>query len=116
MKALLLFLVAVTCNAAGLNFPTVRYSVSPDFRWLVRCVIGKRADGFQHTVLLSRFGEITARVVCISNRSCDVLWAEDTREIGARRDTSLTANPMIGEVTAGPSCTESSRRSRGVLT
>lgn len=78
MKALLLFLVTVTCNAAGLNFPTVRYSVSPDFRWLVRCVTEKRADGFQHTVLLSRFGETSAHVVWISNRSCDVLWAEDS--------------------------------------
>ena len=81
MKLLVLILTAVVCNAAGISFPSGRWSVSPDFRWVVRCVSEERADGFLHTVLLSRFGEKKEEPLWAFDRSCDVLWSDDSQRL-----------------------------------
>jgi hypothetical protein len=81
MKALFLVLTAVACNAAGLNFPSVRSSISPDLRWLVRCVTEEQRDGFLHSVLLSRFGTTKEALVWSCARSCDVLWSADSERL-----------------------------------
>jgi hypothetical protein len=77
MKVLLFIFSAAACWGAGVNFPKSRSSVSPDFRWLARCVTEKQADGFLHTVLLSRFGATKEEAIWQATRSCDVLWSDD---------------------------------------
>lgn len=81
MKALLLLLSATACYAGGVNLPTKRSSVSPDFRWLVRCVTAEQSDGFIHRVLLSRLGAKEEEQVWAFDRSCDVLWSDDSRRL-----------------------------------
>lgn len=81
MKTLLFLATAVVSYAAGLNFPTVRGSVSPDLRWQVRCDTQKAGDGYHHAVLLSRFSSQKEVVVWRSGRSCDVLWSGDSQRL-----------------------------------
>ena len=60
-----------------MNFPTSRTSLSPDARWVVRCVTTERSDGFLHTVYLGRSGSEKEEALWQATRSCDVLWSAD---------------------------------------
>jgi hypothetical protein len=59
------------------NLPTYQTSISPDARWLVRCVTTEQSDGFLHTVYLGRSGSKKEEAIWEATRSCDVLWSAD---------------------------------------
>ncbi|MCU0894493.1 MAG: hypothetical protein MUD06_09245 [Rhodospirillales bacterium] len=81
MKGLLFILLVTTCYTGGVNLPTKRFSISPDFRWQVRCVTEKRSEGFLHSILLSRFGVNEEVSIWVCDRSCDVLWSDDSQRL-----------------------------------
>lgn len=77
----LVFALAGSAGAGGINFPNARVSVSPDFKWIARCVTTKQGDGYLHAVLLGPFGKSEATRIWGCDRSCDILWPDDSQRL-----------------------------------
>lgn len=78
MKGLLFSILIAACYGAGTNLPTSQTSLSPDARWLVRCVRTKELDGYLHTIYLGPYGaKKEEAAIWQATRNCDVLWSAD---------------------------------------
>jgi len=79
MKALIFSLFAVGCFAGGVNLPTKSSCVSPDLRWIIRCASDSQLGEYTHLILLGRLGAKEEVRIMGCDRSCDVLWSDDSQ-------------------------------------
>ena len=82
MKTLVLIVAfASVCNGAGVKFPTVRSSTSPDQHWGIHCVTTNEPEDACHRLLLSRVGTRNEEEIWRTGRSCDALWSADSQRL-----------------------------------
>jgi hypothetical protein len=73
---------ASICYGAGCDFPTSASCPSPDKHWELRCKSSVAKDGTSLNVLLLRAtGTENEEEIYRFERSCNVLWSKDSRQI-----------------------------------